>query len=89
MHHRCLRYRDWVLHQSEVSHLPKMQRLIILRFRKRNNAEDHLRLLKSFSPAITYELVFDLPVASSIEAELTQLQREYDPNAESVQIRPR
>ncbi|MBW4465240.1 MAG: hypothetical protein KME07_07340 [Pegethrix bostrychoides GSE-TBD4-15B] len=59
-------YRDALSPWCIVQHLPNMRRQIILRFRQRNNAEDHLRLLKALSPAITYELMFDL----SLEQEL-------------------
>jgi hypothetical protein len=41
--------------------LPKMQRVVVVRFRRRNAAEDHLRVLKRLTPDATYEIVFDLP----------------------------
>lgn len=41
--------------------LPKMQRVVVARFRRRNPAEEHLRVLKRLNPNATYEIVFDLP----------------------------
>ncbi|WP_416666654.1 hypothetical protein [Egbenema bharatensis] len=41
--------------------LPKMQRVVVVRFRRRNSAEEHLRVLKRLNPDATYEIVFDLP----------------------------
>jgi len=56
-------YRDSLSPWCIIQHLPKMQRIIIARFRKRNDAEDHLRILKRLNPTITYELLFDPPNA--------------------------
>lgn len=39
--------------------LPKMQRLVIARFRRRNDAEAHLQILRQQAPTATYEIVFD------------------------------
>jgi hypothetical protein len=41
--------------------LPNAQTLIIQRFRQRNNAEAHLRVLQQMNPAIGYEIIFDAP----------------------------
>ncbi|WP_416665896.1 hypothetical protein [Egbenema bharatensis] len=46
--------------------LPNAQTLIIQRFRRRNDAEAHLRVLQHMNPAIAYEIIFD---ASSPPAE--------------------
>ncbi|GAB4375273.1 MAG: hypothetical protein Kow00121_20820 [Elainellaceae cyanobacterium] len=39
--------------------LPKMQRQVVARFRRRNDAEAHLQILRRLEPAATYEIVFD------------------------------
>lgn len=56
-------YRDSLSPWCIIQHLPKMQRVIIARFRKRNDAEAHLRVLKRLN-ATPYELLFDPPSAS-------------------------
>lgn len=40
---------------------PGAQTLIIQRFRKRSEAEEHLKILRRLSPDAVYEIVFDLP----------------------------
>jgi len=55
-------YRSRLSPWCIVYHLPKMQRQIIARHRKRTDAEDHLRLLRQLSPSQTYELMFDPPL---------------------------
>jgi hypothetical protein len=37
-----------------------MQRLIVARFRKRNDAEAHLKALRQLTPDAAYQIVFDL-----------------------------
>lgn len=54
-------YRDSLSPWCIVQHLPNMQCAIIARFRKRSDAEAHLRVLQRLNPTITYELIFDLP----------------------------
>ena len=54
-------YRDSLSPWCIIQHLPKMQRVIIARFRKRNDAEAHLRILKRLNATLTYELLFDPP----------------------------
>lgn len=39
--------------------LPKMQRQVVARFRRRNDAEAHLQALRRLQPAANYEIVFD------------------------------
>jgi hypothetical protein len=41
--------------------LPNAQTLIVQRFRRRNEAEAHLRVLQQINPAIGYEIIFDAP----------------------------
>ncbi|MBD0346940.1 MAG: hypothetical protein ICV63_19360 [Coleofasciculus sp. Co-bin14] len=40
--------------------LPNLQRLIVARCRRRNDAESHVRLLRRLMPNIRYEIVFDV-----------------------------
>lgn len=41
--------------------LPNAQTLIVARFRRRNDAEAHLRILRQMNAAQKYEIVFDAP----------------------------
>ncbi|MBI4783956.1 MAG: hypothetical protein HY785_21940 [Oscillatoriophycideae cyanobacterium NC_groundwater_1537_Pr4_S-0.65um_50_18] len=56
-------YRDALAPWCIIQHLPKMQHAVIARFRKRNDAEDYLKVVKRLNPAIAYEIVFDPPTA--------------------------
>ncbi|MBW4661828.1 MAG: hypothetical protein KME15_24435 [Drouetiella hepatica Uher 2000/2452] len=42
--------------------LPKMQRLVVCRFRRRNDAEAHLRTLRQLEPMIECEIIFDVAI---------------------------
>ncbi len=50
--------------------LPGAQTLIIQRFRKRTEAEEHLKILRRLSPDAVYEIVFDLPEERSEVGEM-------------------
>lgn len=39
--------------------LPKMQRQVVARFRRRNDAEAHLQALCRLEPIANYEIIFD------------------------------
>lgn len=39
--------------------LPNMQRLVVVRCRRRNDAEAHVRILWQQEPTVEYEIVFD------------------------------
>ena len=41
--------------------LPSAQIYIVARFRNRQDADDHKRLLHRFIPAAKFEIIFDLP----------------------------
>ena len=40
--------------------LPKMQRLTVAWFRRRNDAEAHMQVLRRLEPTAQYEIIFDL-----------------------------
>lgn len=42
-----------------VQLLPNMQRLVVVRYRRRNEAEAHLRILHQQSHTLQYRIVFD------------------------------
>ncbi len=56
-----------------IRHLPKLQRLVVCRHRRRNDAEDHLRLLQRMMPHASYSIVFD-PTSDSAEAVVKNQQ---------------
>jgi hypothetical protein len=41
--------------------LPQIQRTVIARFRKRNDAEAHLKILQQMNPDAEYVIIFDPP----------------------------
>jgi hypothetical protein len=49
--------------------LPKMKWLIVARFRRRNDAEGHLKALCHLDPTIEYEIAFDPGLAQSDSTE--------------------
>jgi hypothetical protein len=55
-------YRDRLSPWCIIQLLPKMQRSVVARFRKRNDAEAHLRALRRLNPTLHYEIVFDPPL---------------------------
>ena len=42
-----------------IKPLPNLQRLIVARFRRRNEAEAHLQVIRRLMPGITYTIIFD------------------------------
>lgn len=40
--------------------VPNLQNQLIARFRKRNDAEAHMRVLRQHAPTARYEIVFDV-----------------------------
>ncbi|NEP17724.1 MAG: hypothetical protein F6J97_12605 [Leptolyngbya sp. SIO4C1] len=47
--------------------LPGLQRIVVARFRNRNDAEAHLRTLQRLIPAAKFVLLFDAPTQPSSE----------------------
>lgn len=41
--------------------LPKMQRTVVARFRRCNDAEAHLKILRQMNPDAEYAIIFDPP----------------------------
>ncbi|NJR66998.1 MAG: hypothetical protein HC772_19500 [Leptolyngbyaceae cyanobacterium CRU_2_3] len=48
-------YRDSLSPWCVIQHLPQFQHAIIARFRKRNDAEEYVKVMRRMNPAITYE----------------------------------
>lgn len=56
-------YSDRLKHWAIVRLLPKMQRVVIERFRRRVDAEGHLQFLQQRSPTATFIVVSDVTIA--------------------------
>ncbi|MBD1935666.1 MULTISPECIES: hypothetical protein [Cyanophyceae] len=48
-----------------IRSLPDMRSLIVARFRGRNEAEAHLRILKANTPNVPYSIIFDITPETS------------------------
>lgn len=49
------RLHSWCI----IAHFPNLQRRVVARFRRRNDAEAHLRTLRQLGSNINCEIVFD------------------------------
>ncbi|MEO0760129.1 MAG: hypothetical protein AAFY78_25040, partial [Cyanobacteria bacterium J06648_16] len=49
--------------------LPKCQRIVVGRFRKRNDAEDHRRTLRQLMPQAQFIVLFDAPKIAKATSE--------------------
>jgi hypothetical protein len=54
-------YRDQLYAWCIVRLLPQFQRITVARFRRRNEAESHLQILRRLVPAGAFVIVFDPP----------------------------
>lgn len=52
-------YKEQLSPWCIIRHLPQSQRLIVCRFRRRNDAEDHLRLLRQMCQNASFSIIFD------------------------------
>ena len=55
-------YSDRLKHWTIVRLLPKMQRVVIERFRRRSDADGHLRFLQQHIPDGTFIVIFDVTI---------------------------
>lgn len=52
-------YRAQLFPWCIIRLLPQMQRIVVCRCRRRNEASEHLRVLNRLNPNSRYEIVFD------------------------------
>lgn len=52
-------YKDRLCPWCIIRHLSKSQNLVVGRLRRRNDAEEHLRLLQRLTPRASYSIIFD------------------------------
>ncbi len=55
--------------------LPKLQRRIVARFRRRSDAEAHLQILRRLIPTVTHAIVFDPMPAQEEENKIDCAER--------------
>lgn len=58
-------YREKLYPWTIVRHLPNMQRITVARFRRRNDALDHLQALRQLIPNADMTVMFDAPVTNT------------------------
>jgi hypothetical protein len=61
----------WVVYRL----LPNCQRLMMERFRKRNNAEDYVRVIRQMQPHAQFEIVFETYPNFDAERVLGRIDR--------------
>lgn len=64
-------YRQQLYPWCIVQHLPNMQNHIVTRFRRRNDADDHLRVLRQRAPRIQYAIVFEPPKSKPLPSPVS------------------
>ena len=42
-----------------IRSLPNLQQIVVARFRRRNDAESHLKIISRLIPSVTYTIIFD------------------------------
>lgn len=52
-------YFEKLLPWCIIRPLPNLQRRVIARFRRRNDAEAHLQVIRRLIPNVSYEIIFD------------------------------
>lgn len=85
-------YRNSLHMWAVVRRLPQMQRVVVSRFRKRNDAESYLRALRRYTPDGDFVVIFD-PTAEDVKVmprkEYNKLVRDRIPeilNAQKIQF---
>jgi hypothetical protein len=69
-------YRERLYPWCIIRHLPNMQRLTVARFRRRNEAEDHLRVLRRLIPNADLAVIFDSGVINTDVLSSTPLHNQ-------------
>jgi hypothetical protein len=52
-------YKDRLSPWCIIRHLPDAQNKVVGRLRRRNDAEEHVRLLRRMTPTAEYSIIFD------------------------------
>jgi hypothetical protein len=60
-------YKEQLSPWCIIRHLPNLQRIAVARFRRRNDAENHLQLIRQMCPNVSFSIIFD-PMLDSATA---------------------
>ena len=74
-------YKNKLLPWCIIRCFPNRSSQVIIRFRRRNDAEAHLQILNSNNPTASYELMFDItsePTDLTGKSALLQFQPDID-----------
>jgi hypothetical protein len=52
-----------------IRQLPNMQRIVVARFRRRQDADGYLQILRQLMPNISHMIVFDFPVQAQLHRD--------------------
>lgn len=69
-------YKDRLYPWCIIRHLPKSQNLVVGRLRRRNDAEEHLRLLQRLIPKASYSIIYDPMLDSGSTSAKSKLPTE-------------
>lgn len=68
-------YKEQLFPWCIIRHLPNMQRTGVARLRRRNDAEEHLRVLRRLMPDASFSIVFD-PMLESTDTHANVSNKE-------------
>jgi hypothetical protein len=74
---RLMSYKTQLHPWSIIRLLPDMQSRVIIRFRRRNDAEAHLQILRANNPSASYEIIFDITPKQSDSTAMPELVHSY------------
>jgi hypothetical protein len=66
----------WVVYRL----LPNFQRILLERFRKRNNAEDYARVLKQIQPQFDLVILFEIEQPAKIATSIQAFSKDNSPD---------
>ena len=61
-------YKERLSPWCVIRPLPQSKQQVVARFRRRNDAQDHLRVLQQMAPMAEYSIVF-APVSDTVDSE--------------------
>jgi hypothetical protein len=73
-------YSDQLLPWVVYRLLPNFQRILLERFRKRNNAEDYARVLKQIQPQFDLVILFEIEPPAKIATPIQAFSKDDSPD---------
>lgn len=80
-----MNYRDQLQPWCIVRDLPNLQRIVVVRFRRRSEAEAYLQVLRRLLPTTAHRLLFDLATESAERLDSIQAACCLEQSARSTQ----